>query len=208
MPEPTFVTETRDGYNAFAAEYQQLFGDIMGRNHWERLTLRGFAESVRAAPGPVIEVGAGTGVVTAFLKDLGLDITGLELSENMLEIARRKHPRVPFTTGSMTELQQPGHSLAGLVAWYSIIHVPGEHLPAVFAEFHRVLRPGGLLLLAFQVGNEDLVTRDITFRRRQPAAVVALLREAGFELELETVRAGDGTEKTPQAYLVARSGSL
>jgi hypothetical protein len=42
-------------------------------------------------------------------------------------------------------------SAAGLLAWFSLIHVPDDEVPAVFAHFRRVLRPGGPLLLGCYV---------------------------------------------------------
>ncbi|MFD4664838.1 MULTISPECIES: class I SAM-dependent methyltransferase [Streptomyces] len=46
----------------------------------------------------------------------------------------------------MTDLDLADGSLGGIIAWYSIVHTPPELLPVVFAEFHRVLAPGGHLL--------------------------------------------------------------
>jgi ubiquinone/menaquinone biosynthesis C-methylase UbiE len=136
----------------------------------------------------------------------------------MVEVARREHPALTFTQGSMTALAQAAGSLAGVVAWYSTIHVPDEDLPAVLAEFHRVLAPGGHLQLAFQVGTDvrhraDAVGGErheiaLDFHHRSPLAVSELLRAAGFRVLADTVRAPDLTgpypEDTPQAYVLAR----
>ncbi|MET8533489.1 class I SAM-dependent methyltransferase [Streptomyces sp. NPDC005065] len=69
-------------------------------------------------------------------------------------MARRDHPGLRFDVGTMTALESADGELGGIVAWYSIIHTPPEVLPTVFAEFHRVLAPGGHLLLGFHVGDE------------------------------------------------------
>ncbi|GAA3334677.1 hypothetical protein GCM10020358_00030 [Amorphoplanes nipponensis] len=208
LREPEFLTAARNGWGALAEEYADRFrGDLTGRI-WDRALLSGFAELVRAAPGPVVEVGSGPGDTAAYLHGLGLDITGIDLSPEMVAVARRDHPQVRFEVGSMTALAVPDASLAGLVAWYSVINVPDEHLPAVFAEFHRVLAPGAPVILAFQSGDEVRVIRDITFHRRRPEAVTALLAEAGLEPVLRTVREPaeypTQVEEVPQAYLVAR----
>jgi len=113
----------------------------------------------------------------------------------------------------MTNLPVAHGSVGGICAWYSIIHVPDSHLAGVFGEFHRVLVPGGLVLLAFQVGNEPRVLTtafghdvDLTFIRRQPQRVRNQLSATGFRLYAELVRQpdDDGFESTPQAYLIAR----
>ncbi|PRY32276.1 tyrosine-protein phosphatase [Pseudosporangium ferrugineum] len=209
LREPSFLTEARAGYDAFAGEYADRFRDELAHKHWDRALLNGLADVLRAAPGPVLDVGSGPGVVTAYLKGLGLDVSGVDLSPEMVAIARRDHPGIPFTTGSMTSLNRPDATVAAVVAWYSIIHVPDEELPTVLAEFRRVLRPGGHLFLAFQVGDDERHHRGLTFRRRRPAQVTDALRTAGFEIRLETVRAPDDyvvlKEQSPQAYVLARS---
>ena len=81
-----------------------------------------------------------------------------------------------------------------------------------FAEFRRVLAPGGVVLLAFQVGDEPLVLTDfdgeqvnLTFIRRRPEVVADLLSNSGFRIYAEMVRQADeGLESTAQAYLIAR----
>jgi len=110
----------------------------------------------------------------------------------------------------MLELDLSDSSLGGLLAYYSIIHVPWERRPEVFAEFYRVLAPGGQLMMAFQVGSERR-HRDEVFDkpvfldwyRQQPEEVAQLLREVGFEVWSTTVRRGDGLEPTPQGYIMA-----
>jgi SAM-dependent methyltransferase len=208
LREPAFLTETRRGWDAFAEEYAERFRDEPAARIWDRALLAGFAELVGVAPGPVVEVGSGPGNTTAHLHGLGLDVTGIDLSPRMVAVARRDHPQVHYEVGSLTAIDRPDASLAGLVAWYSIINLPDDALPAVFAEFRRVLAPGAPVILAFQIGDDVRVLEDITFHRRRPEAVAALLAAAGLEPVLRTVREPaeypGQVEQVPQAYLVAR----
>ncbi|NUO99798.1 MAG: SAM-dependent methyltransferase, partial [Nonomuraea sp.] len=100
---------------------------------------------------------------------------------------------------------------AGAVAWYSTVHTPQEDLPVLFAEFRRVLEPGGRLLLAFKAGDGKVrlehayghaVSLDI--HRFQPGRVAALLAAAGLGEVARLVREADESERTPQAFLLAR----
>lgn len=209
--EPDFVTLTRDGYDRSAAHYVARFQRHLDDRPVDRAMIGAFAALVH--PGAsVLDVGCGTGVASSALAAAGLDVTGIDLSPSMIAQARRHNPGLSFRVGSMLDLDVADGSVGGLCAWYSIIHVPDTHLPAVFAEFHRVLTPGGVVLLAFQVGEEPRVLTDfdgaqvnLTFIRRQPAAVADLLAKSGFRVYVELVRQpDDGLESTPQACLVAR----
>ena len=213
MPDDAaFLAATRDSYDAIAVEYRDMLsGDIEGRA-LDRALLAAFAELVRAnGSGPVADVGCGPGRITIVLHRLGLDAFGIDLSPAMVELARRTHPQLRFEVGSMLALDLPDASLGGLLAYYSIIHVPRRRRAEVLAEFHRVLAPGGHLMLASQVGDD---TRhldeafdkrvDLDFRRQQPHEVAELVRGAGFELWTTAVKQAEGTEKTPQAITIAR----
>ncbi|AGS71532.1 Methyltransferase type 11 [Streptomyces collinus Tu 365] len=77
---------------------------------------------------------------------------GVDLSPEIIAVARRTHPGLRFGVGSMTALGLESGTLGGIVAWYSTVHTPPESLPTVFAECRRVLAAGGHLLLAFKAG--------------------------------------------------------
>lgn len=203
-----FLTATRSSYDRMAVAYQDHFRDAFASMPVERSVLSLFASIV---DGPVLEVGCGTGLATAELVDLGVDVSGLDLSPGMLEVARRRLPDLRFEVGSMLALPHPDGFFAGVVAWYSTIHVPDDLLPAALAELVRVVRPGGHLLLGFQVGDEPLHMTsglghdlDLVFHRRRPEHVASLLAAAGAPVEVCTVREAQETERTPQAFLIAR----
>lgn len=212
--EPEFLTETRAFYDAVAADYTEMFRHHMDSSPVDRAVLGLFAELVRSErpDGRVAELGCGAGRVTGYLhRELGLDVSGVDLSPGMIELARREHPQVPFSVGSLFDLPYGDGELTGALAWYSLIHTPAERLPEVFAEFARVLAPGGHLVLAFQVGDEPSrqerpwghpVTLD--FRRLRPERVEELSEGAGLRVTFRSVREPEAGEKARQAYLLAR----
>ncbi|MGW5355000.1 class I SAM-dependent DNA methyltransferase [Streptomyces sp. NPDC004031] len=207
-----YETAARTFYDTVAAEYDARFGDGAAALPMERAILGVFAEQVRAdGGGAVLEAGSGPGRVTAYVRGLGLDIRGVDLSPVMVATARRLHPGLRFDVGSLTRLDVPDGGLAGLLAWYSLIHVPPRHVPGALAEFHRVLAPGGHLLLGFQAGegvrrHEQAFGHDVAldFHRMSPERTGAALDAAGFDVTATVVRAPVGDEPVPQAYLLAR----
>lgn len=127
----------------------------------------------------------------------------------MIAQGRRTYPDLRFEVGSMTGLDLADASLGGVLAWYSIIHTPADRLPLVLAEFHRVLAPGGQLLLAFQSGGEvrqvewPTLPVSLDFLRWTPERITELLGQAGFTVTARLVREPSGQEKVPQAHLLA-----
>lgn len=195
-------------YDTVAEDYARLVDGLLEQNPWDRAVLGAFAERVR---GPVLDAGCGPGRVAAHLHGLGVEVRGVDLSPAMVAAARREHPHLRFGVGRLGDLDVADGTLGGVVAWYSLIHVPLAQLPAVVTELARVLAPGGLLLLAFHVGDElrhltHAYGHDVqlTSQRLQPDAVTALLADARLEVQARLVRAPEPPETVPQAYLLAQ----
>ncbi|MFT7839881.1 class I SAM-dependent methyltransferase [Saccharothrix sp. BKS2] len=208
-----WLADTRTSYDTVAVAYADQVRGAIAERRYLRTALALFAEDVReAGGGPVADVGCGSGEVTAHLGGLGLDAFGIDLSPGMVDVARRAHPGLRFEVGSMTELDLPAASVAGLVAWQSLIHVPDDLVPTVFGHFHRALRPGGPLHLLFHVGDETRLKTagygghpmKVHVHRRRPERVATWLREAGFEVEAQLLLDPEG--EAPQAFLFARRG--
>jgi len=207
--EPADVAATRSAYDTVARDYADQLRSELDRKPMERAMLAAFAELV-AAGGHVAEVGCGPGRITAHLAELGLSVEGVDLSPGMIAVAREEHPSLAFSVGTMEALDFADASLAGVVAWYSIIHIPDDRLPGVLAEFARVLAPGGQVLLGFQVGDERRhITHgyghdvDAEAYRRPVERVEHLLAEAGLTPRSRLVREPDPEDNSPQAFLIA-----
>jgi SAM-dependent methyltransferase len=196
MNPEDWLAETRTSYDTVAISYADIVRKFLDEAPYERAVLTLFAELVQnAGGGPVADVGCGPGRITAYLSGLGTDAFGIDLSPAMIDVARRGYPTLRFDVGSMTDLDLADASTAGLVAWFSLIHVPDNEIGGVFKHFRRVLRPGAPLLLAFHVGDESHRKTqcygghpmNVYVHRRQPDRVAAWLEAAGFTVEAQMI---------------------
>ncbi|HEV7976414.1 class I SAM-dependent methyltransferase [Amycolatopsis sp.] len=213
MTEPSYLNTTRIAYDTVAADYAELLRDNLAESPLDRAMLGAFADRVKAdGNGEVGDLGCGPGRVTEHLHSLGLNAFGVDLSPGMIAVARSMYPDLRFDEGLLTALDIKDAALGGVVAWYSIIHTPPELLPKIFAEFARVLAPGGQLLMAFQVGENERRHIQQAYGhelsayayRLSPDHITDLLSKVGIVVDARLVREPGELEKTPQAYLLAR----
>lgn len=210
--EPDGVEGTRQGYDAVAEEYaRRIYGELADKP-FDRALLDRFAELVRPV-GRACDLGCGPGQVARYLHDRGLAVSGVDLSPGMVQQARCLNPDIPFQQGNMLDLDFEDRSLGGIAAFYSIIHIPRALLLKAFAEMWRVLRPGGVLLIAFHLGDEDRhlekwwgtpVSIDFLFFEREE--VERRVIDAGFTVEesLERPPYPDVEHQSRRAYILAR----
>ncbi|MFF5336622.1 class I SAM-dependent methyltransferase [Streptomyces sp. NPDC013181] len=215
MTEPTYLHATRVAYDTVAVDYAKLVPPAFENDLYGRAMISTFAELTLALDaGPVADLGCGPGHVTAHLHSLGVTAFGIDLSPQTVAVARRRHPDLQFDEGSMTDLNLADDSLGGIIAWYSIVHTPPKLLPAVFAEFHRVLAPGGHLLIAFKAGDrlrhlEQAYGHELSLDVywTPPDRIAELLNRTGLVVDAQLIREPNEQEKPrqgQQAYLMAR----
>lgn len=208
----TWLSDTRSSYDTDAFGYAEKVRGLLGAHPCLRASLTLFAELVHdAGGGPVADVGCGPGYVTRHLHDAGVEAFGIDLSPEMIAIARRDYPDLRFEVGTMTDLYLADDSVSGVVAFWSVIHIPDHAVPGVFEEFRRVLRPQGPLLVGFHVGDEICHTTEgytgrpinVDSHYRRPSKVAGWLRDAGFTIDAELLIGPD--DAVPGAVIFARS---
>jgi SAM-dependent methyltransferase len=202
---------TAAAYDAMSARYAEFVQGELSEPPLDQAVLAAFAEYVRAGGGGLVaDVGCGEGRIGAHLADLGLDVTGIDLSPALIEIARAIRPRLRFETGSMHALPLGDGTLAAIVSWYSVIHAAPGDVPGYFAEFRRVLRPGGYLLAAFFEAVDEPVTafdHAVTLAYRWPLGELAALAvEAGFAEVGRMSREPRAGERFRRGHLLMRRG--
>jgi ubiquinone/menaquinone biosynthesis C-methylase UbiE len=205
-----WLADTRTSYDTVAESYADFVRESLAREPYLRAMLGLFADLVQAASGgPVADIGCGPGHFTAHLHTLGIDVLGIDLSPAMIDLARREHPDLRFEVGSMTDLPLADASAGGLLASWSLIHIPDEAIPTVLGHFRRVLRPGCPLLVGFHLGNESRLKTQgygghpmkVYVHLRQPDRMTAWLRDAGFAIDAQMLLAVD--QPVPGAVVFA-----
>jgi SAM-dependent methyltransferase len=202
--------ELRASYDQVAETYADAFSDELDRKPFDRELLDAYAERNRGQ-GLVLDVGCGPGHIARHLHERGVDAAGVDLSPEMVEVAQRLNPDIRFDVGNMTALDVEDGSLAGIVAFYSVIHIPREGVPAVLGEFRRAIRPAGELVLAVHAGTgsvrrDDFLGQPVPFEATffERDELVDLVEGAGFEMQEAVQRAPyDDEAQTQRLYIRA-----
>lgn len=174
-------------YDVVAADYADSFADELNGKPFDRELLDSFAGSVGE---PVLDVGCGpAGHITRYLAERGVLVEGLDLSPAVVAQARQRNPDLRFWVGDLRELPADDQALAGIVSFYSVVHLPRDQWPVAFAEFHRALAPGGLLLAgvhggAGEVGVDGWFGHDVSIRTTlvDPGELAGLVTAAGLTI--------------------------
>jgi len=211
--DPEKRDATQAGYDAVAEEYATRFFDELAAKPLDRALLECLVEMTRGL-GIIADIGCGPGQIARYLTDHGAEAMGIDLSPEMVKLAQRLSPDIPFHVGDMLALDLDINSLGGIAAFYSVIHAPPEQIRQVMREFYRVLHPGGLALLAFHVGDEVKHLEEwwekavsLDFHFYQPATLALRMEEAGFRIEAKIERApyvGSVEHPSQRGYLLAR----
>jgi SAM-dependent methyltransferase len=195
------VERVRDAYTSVADLYIGLFGTSQ-QVHTDDLAL--IERHLSIQPGNVLDLGCGPGHITGYLRSLGVDAVGIDMVPEFIAHARANHPTGEYRLGSMRSLDVENHSIAGILAWYSLIHLPPPDLDEVLAEFRRMMTPAGTLVVGFFDGDEvEAFDHKVVTAYRWPAdEFSARLARAGFTEVERQHRAGDGTHR-PLAAIAA-----
>ena len=110
-----------DAYSLVSEHYIGLFDGVEKAHDADAAFIR---RHLTGLSGPVLDLGCGPGHWTAYLHSLGADVTGVDVVPEFIAYARTAHPDPAFWLDSMTEVKALEHSLAGILTWYSTIHLP------------------------------------------------------------------------------------
>ncbi|MFI6760024.1 class I SAM-dependent methyltransferase [Micromonospora sp. NPDC050417] len=193
--------KVRHAYASVAGLYIELFG-ASHQVHDDDLAFIGRHLAIRS--GAVLDLGCGPGHLTGYLRSLGADARGIDMVPEFIAHARAAHPSVEFQLGSMENLDVADHSVAGILAWYSLIHQPPQNLDGVLTTFRRAMAPSGTLVLGLFDGDEVAAFdhKVITAYRWPMDEISKRLTRAGFT-EVERLRRPREGDQRPHAAIAA-----
>lgn len=190
-------------YGAIAEQYIELFGEA-AKVRPDDLAFIDRHLSTRS--GPVLDAGCGPGHLTSHLRSLGVNACGIDLVPEFIDHARASYPEVPYQLGSIGRLALPDGSVDGILAWYSLIHLPPDRLDEVLSELRRVIAAQGALVAGFFAGDQ-VVAFDhqvVTAYFWPVDEFAARLRRAGFtEVERHSHSGHPEAGVRPHATLAA-----
>lgn len=144
--------------------------------------------------GKILDLACGPGMLTKHLIDKGLQAEGIDLSTDMIEIARQKVPQAKFQVMDMRQLDFPDEAFDGLLVTYGLIYIPSPQLPATLKELNRVLKPGGSIFMINQEGAGDHIEQEpmkpdesLFVNFFTPAGLETSLRTAGFKTTYQEI---------------------
>ena len=204
--------ELRAAHDALAEVYASRLANVMDQLPVDRAVLGLFCDLVlgSGAGSEVGDVGCGTGRLAPFLAARGVVPRGVDLSPEMIRVARRDQPGFRFDVADLRELPFADASLAGVVCWYSLMYCPPSSRPRAFGELARVVRPGGYLATAFKAGDGEVRRGGVTLGTGfdvywlSPDQMQRYITDAGFSITFWAGRPADPDENQPQGYLIAQ----
>ncbi|MGD7706327.1 class I SAM-dependent methyltransferase [Microlunatus sp. Y2014] len=205
--------DVAQAYDTVAAAYHRLIPDLSAESHLDRAMLTAFTHHVGDHDDhTVLDAGCGTGRVVPTLTAAGLRVTGVDLSAEMLAVARSVNPDSEFAVAGLDRLPFASGRFGGVLAWYSLIHTAPAELLTLASELARVLAPGGFLLTGFQLGAGSRLITDaygpriaLTAHRFSLDLVTEVLAGAGLQRIAAADREPAG-EAYGQGFVLARKG--
>ena len=177
----------RKGYNKVAETLQEIFG--LEKEGHEKLNLLADFMSRIPLGGQVLDAGCGNGVYSRYISDR-FKVIGVDFSEKQIELAKPNAPKAQFICKDMTKITFPVEFFDGILAYYSIIHVPRDEHFDLIISFYRMLKVKGVVLLTFDLFDDPESYNPDFFNKRvmmywsgfEKKVNLSMLKKIGFKI--------------------------
>ena len=203
--------EINEAYDSAAQAYVDRCFNELDYKPLDRLLLDRFV-ALTQKKGVLCDIGCGPGEIAHYLHTKGCDVVGIDISEKMIEQAKKLDPNVTYKVGDMFGLDEPEAAFSGVCAFYAIVNFRYDKIRKILKEYHRVLENNGVLLLAFHVDEKEIHVDDffgggkpLDFYYHDESVVISMLRETGFRIIEALVRFPYEQEfPSKRAYITCR----
>ena len=192
----------RAAYSARAEEYTALLGSMSAMDPFDRRYISAWAAR---CDGLIVDAGCGPGHWTDLLTELGADVEGVDLVPAFIELARAHFPTASYRVARLDDLGLPDQAAAGILAWYSLIHLAPARMIPVLHELRRCLRDDGTFVIGFFASERlEPFPHSVTTAYSWPVDdLTRLVESAGFVVRDTQVRANPGRPDRPHGVMLA-----
>lgn len=146
---------TKIAYDKTADKYHEHFKDEIIQKEYDRLILDEFSDLIKVN-SMICDAGCGpSGHIGKYLTEKGHKVLGIDISKRCIDLATSTHPEIEFKVMDISKTDFQNKTFDAIISFYSIIYTPKEHVDKIFAEFNRVLKKGGKLLVVVKKGTEE-----------------------------------------------------
>lgn len=210
--------QVKDCYNQTAKEYAEEFLHELEYKPFDRSILDRFSDKLPEA-SLIYDFGCGPGQTTKYIYDKNRhQVIGLDFSENTIRLAGQNFSEIEFFVDDMLGSKMATGSANGILAFYAIVHFTYLEVEQALREWFRLLKPDGLCLFSFHVGEEAIDVEDFlgvkganaTWRFLDTERVLEIARRTGFKIEEAVIRYPyTGYEhESKRAYILLKKGDL
>ncbi len=134
--------KTADQYFKIVSEFD-LFPEIFEFNH------------LMIPNGRILDLGCGPGHHALFFSEKGFRVVGVDLSENMISIAKKIAPKAEFEIMDISNITFPSNSFDGIWASASLLHIPKKDIQTVLEKLYEILVPNGICYISLKYGDSE-----------------------------------------------------
>jgi len=198
-------------YNVIAKEYAKRYYDELDNKPFDRMILKYFADLIDEG-GFICDVGCGPGEIASYVNKFRKNVSGIDISKEMIKEAKIRNKNVHYKVGNMFDLKIKSGSYDGIIAFYAIVNYDIKDVEIFINEICRIIKDGGYLLISFHVGNEILYVNEflkknnsIKFYFFDQDEIIRIIKQAGFNIKDAFIRYPyKGIEyESKRAYIIA-----
>ena len=206
-------------YDLIADQYFEEFGIVL-----EDVDLINKFESYLEKDSLIIDLGGWSGKLTNYFNENGYNAICYDFSEKMKKYAEKTYPNIKFILDDIVNINNHFNkeSIDGIIAMYSLFHIPRENINQLFKDINSVLKDNGLFCFSLQLGSgEDFVDEPYLKENGKNVLymnyltkneIYDLLNESNFDIIYETEKheTGDnviGEDGNDAIYIISRKRS-